>query len=81
MRDALLDLHRDVEWLPFGNEGHGVRHVTNRRLWYGAMLELLARTIGEGTPPLAPTPSSIEAAKELAQRNGLQVWPTGAPRP
>ncbi|HEX7689006.1 MAG TPA: alpha/beta fold hydrolase [Burkholderiaceae bacterium] len=81
MRDALLDLHRDVEWLSFDLEGHGVRLATDRRLWYGAMLELLARTIGEGTPPLPPPPSSIDAARDIARRAGLQTWIPYGPRP
>jgi dipeptidyl aminopeptidase/acylaminoacyl peptidase len=55
MRDILEDQHKDVAWLVFDAEGHGVRLVNDRRIWYGAMLDLFARTIGEGEPPVAPS--------------------------
>lgn len=78
MRDALLDRKKDVQWLPFEAEGHGVSQLVDRRIWYGAMLELFARTIGEGTPPLPPTAAAVQSARALADKNHQAVWMYGA---
>jgi len=74
MRDVLIDQNKDVQWLAFDAEGHGVSQLVDRRIYYGAMLELLARTIGEGEPPLAPTDAMVAKAKALAAKNGARVW-------
>ncbi len=60
MRDALQDLHKDVQWLYFPHEGHGLRLPENQAIWYDAVLALLARTIGKGEPPL-PTDADAPA--------------------
>ena len=54
MRDALKALNKDVEWVDFPEESHGISGTENRRVYYGAVFGLLARTIGKGVPPLAP---------------------------
>lgn len=79
MRDLLEDKHKDVEWLVFDAEGHGVHIDNDRRIWYGAMLDLFARTIGEGEPPVAPTDKMIADAKTRAESNKLQVKLPRAP--
>lgn len=74
MRNALEDQHKDVQWLMFEAEGHGVRFINDRRIWYGAMLDLFARTIGEGDPPVPPTEKMIADAKTRAEANKQKVW-------
>lgn len=74
MRDALEDHHKDVQGLSFEAEAHGVHFVNDRRIWYGAMLELFARTIGDGEPPVPATPKMIAGATARAQANKQQVW-------
>ena len=54
MLAELQRLHKDVQWLEFDDEGHGVQHVANIEKWYGAMFALFARTIGPGVPPSPP---------------------------
>ncbi len=44
-------LHKDVQWLEFSDEGHGVSHIKNAEKWYAAMFALFERTIGKGVPP------------------------------
>jgi dienelactone hydrolase len=44
-------LHKDVQWLEFSAEGHGVSHIKNAEKWYAAMFALFERTIGKGVPP------------------------------
>ncbi len=51
MRDALQDLHKDVQWLYFPHEGHGLYLPEDQNTYYEAVLALLARTIGKGEPP------------------------------
>ena len=78
MRDAAESQHKDVQWLSFEAENHGVVRVNDRRIWFGAMLELFARTIGEGEPPVPATPKMIDAATTRAQANKQQLWLPGA---
>ena len=54
MLDAMQDLHKDVQWIEFSDEGHGVRLRQNRVVYYDAVFALLARTIGKGEPPFPP---------------------------
>jgi dipeptidyl aminopeptidase/acylaminoacyl peptidase len=81
MRDILEDQHGDVEWLMFDAEGHGVHIDNDRRIWYGAILDLFARTIGEGEPPVPPSDKMIADAKIRAEANKLQVRLPRAPAP
>ncbi len=63
MRDEMRRLHKDVQWLEFDDEGHGVTHSGNLALWYGAMFDLFERTIGKGEPPFpAPMPAAAPAS-------------------
>jgi dipeptidyl aminopeptidase/acylaminoacyl peptidase len=58
-------LHKDVAWLEFSDEGHGVTTVPNVERWYGAMFALFERTIGKGEPPfpiIAPAPAAAASA-------------------
>ena len=57
MRDAMQYLHKDVQWLEFPYEGHGVNLPEDRVVYYDAVLKLLARTIGQGEPPF-PVPAA-----------------------
>ncbi len=66
MRDALLDLHKDVEWIEFPYEHHGVNLPEDQVVYYDALFKLLARTIGKGDPPFpiaaaAPAPAASAA--------------------
>jgi dipeptidyl aminopeptidase/acylaminoacyl peptidase len=70
MRDALEDLHKDVQWLYFPHEGHGMRLPEDQAAYYDAELALLARTIGKGEPPFPPEPPA--GSREVA------VTPLGA---
>ena len=55
-------LHRDVQWLEFADEGHGVNHLGNLERWYSAMFALFERTIGPGVPP-CPPPAPASASR------------------
>ena len=59
-------LHKDVQWLEFSDEGHGVTTVPNVERWYGAMFALFERTIGKGEPPFAPLAQAPTAAASAA---------------
>ena len=54
MHEAMTDLKKDVEWIEFPDEGHGVTRAINLRIYYAAVFKLLDRTIGKGEPPFAP---------------------------
>jgi dipeptidyl aminopeptidase/acylaminoacyl peptidase len=59
MHEAMTDLKKDLEWIEFPDEGHGIAHAQNRRIYYAAVFKLLDRTIGKGEPPFpAPAPGS-----------------------
>ena len=59
MHEAMTDLKKDVEWIEFPDEGHGISRPTNLRIYYAAVFRLLERTIGKGEPPFPPeTPGS-----------------------
>ncbi len=65
MRDAMQDLHKDVQWIEFAHEGHGVARAEDKVVYYDAVFALLARTIGKGEPPfpaLAPAAAASQAA-------------------
>ena len=80
MLSALQDLHKDVEWLPFDYEPHGVFQTDDVRRWYGAMFSLFERTIGPGEAPLEPLPRGVAVARELSVLHGqpLRTWPMAA---
>ncbi|MEP6505361.1 MAG: alpha/beta fold hydrolase, partial [Betaproteobacteria bacterium] len=42
MRDALQDLHKDVQWLYFPHAGHGLRLAEEQAEYYDALFALLA---------------------------------------
>jgi len=63
MHEAMTDLKKDVEWIEFPDEGHGVSGPENRRIYYAAVFKLLERTIGKGEPPFPP--ASPSTAKEI----------------
>lgn len=48
MRRAMLAANKDVEWLEFPDEGHGIAKLDNLRRYYAAVFQLLGRTIGGG---------------------------------
>jgi len=63
MHEAMTDLKKDVDWIEFPDEGHGVHKLENRRIYYAAVFKLLERTIGKGEPPFPP--GSLSTAKEI----------------
>jgi len=66
-------LGKDVQWLQFDNEGHGVTRIGNLLRWYSEMFALFERTIGKGEPPFAPLPGSGKVPAEQAP----VVWRRG----
>jgi dipeptidyl aminopeptidase/acylaminoacyl peptidase len=66
-------LGKDVQWLQFDNEGHGVTRVGNIEQWYAQMFALFERTIGQGVPPLAPSGTPVQVPAEPAPL----VWKKG----
>ena len=62
MFDAMQRLHKDVQWLEFPDEGHGVNYTKNLVAWYGAMFALFERTIGKGEPPFPPLAAAAAPA-------------------
>lgn len=50
MKQALEDNGKQVEWLTFEDEGHGLRYIANERKYYQAMLAFLARHLGMPAP-------------------------------
>ena len=52
-------LHKDVRWLEFADEGHGVTRGKNLEQWYTAMFALFDRTIGKGLPPDPPLEPAV----------------------
>ncbi len=65
MRDAMQDLHKDVQWIEFPHEGHGVNLPEDEVVYYDALFALLARTLGKGEPPF-PIPAAAPAAAASA---------------
>jgi len=51
MLETMTALHKDVKWLEFKDEAHGIVSPENRRAYYDAVFSLLKRTIGKGEPP------------------------------
>lgn len=64
MHEAMTDLKKDVEWIEFPDEGHGVTKPENLRIYYAAVFKLLERAIGKGEPPFPPL-SPGAAATEI----------------
>jgi dipeptidyl aminopeptidase/acylaminoacyl peptidase len=54
MHEALTDLKKDVDWIEFPDERHGIAKPQNQRIYYDALFKLLERTIGKGEPPFPP---------------------------
>lgn len=67
MHDALQDAHKDVQWIEFPHEGHGVALPEDRVVYYDAVFALLARTIGKGEPPFPPVAQSPAPAASGAR--------------
>ncbi len=80
MLSAMEDLHKDVEWLPFDYEPHGIFQPDDVRRWYGAMFSLFERTIGPGEAPLPPLARGVATANTLSKMHDqpLRVWPMSA---
>jgi dipeptidyl aminopeptidase/acylaminoacyl peptidase len=64
MHEAMTDLKKDVEWIEFPDEGHGVSRPLNLRIYYAAVFKLLERTIGPGELPF-PTPAPGSTIREI----------------
>jgi len=54
MHEAMVDARKEVTWLEFPDEGHGIYKLQNQRIYYAALFSLLERTIGKGEPPFPP---------------------------
>lgn len=83
MLSAMQDLHKDVEWLPFSYEPHGIFQPDDVRRWYGAMFSLFERTIGPGVAPLPPLQRGVALANTLSKMHEqpLRTWPGPAAAP
>jgi len=66
MLAELQRLHKDVKYVEFDGEGHGVRQVAHEAAWYGDIFALLERTIGKGEPPFPPLPPTPGPAASAA---------------
>lgn len=53
MRDALLKNGKQVTWLSFPDEGHGLGLVSSDRLYYKTLLDFLGKYIGPESRPSA----------------------------
>jgi len=62
----LQRLHKDVKFIEFPGEGHGVAQIAHRATWYDEMFSLFDRTIGKGAPPFAPLTTAPAAAASAA---------------
>ena len=47
---SLQQQGKDVKWLEFPDEAHGISHLNNLRAYYAALFSLLDRTIGDRRP-------------------------------
>lgn len=66
MVKALRAHGKDVQWLPFENEGHGFYWSGNRLTYYSALLSFLQRNIGDhGAPAAAAVPASAASRAAL----------------
>ncbi|RZU01129.1 S9 family peptidase [Rivibacter subsaxonicus] len=52
-RDAVIRHNKDVEWVAYGDEGHGWGSMENKRDFWGRVEKFLARNIGEVAPAVA----------------------------
>lgn len=64
MHEALAELNKDVVWIEFPDERHGIANPQNLRIYYDALFKLLERTIGKGEPPF-PAESPAAQAPEI----------------
>jgi dipeptidyl aminopeptidase/acylaminoacyl peptidase len=78
MLERMRKLHKDVQWLEFPDERHGVAHVDNQRRWYAAMLALFERTIGKGVPPFAPADPAAAGGPQAGSGPG-SASPSASP--
>jgi dipeptidyl aminopeptidase/acylaminoacyl peptidase len=65
MRDALEQNGKQVKWLSFHGEGHGISKRANLHLYFNAMTEFLEKHIGPGE--LDPPPPAQAAPKSSAK--------------
>jgi dipeptidyl aminopeptidase/acylaminoacyl peptidase len=56
MKKALEQNHKEVEWLVFEEEGHGLRYVRNQALYFETLLAFLDKYIGAPPAPETKTP-------------------------
>jgi dipeptidyl aminopeptidase/acylaminoacyl peptidase len=64
MHEVMTDLKKEVEWIEFPDEPHGIYKPQNLRIYYAAVFKLLERTIGKGEPPF-PAASPGSATPEI----------------
>lgn len=58
MRDALKQSGKQVEWLSFADEGHGISTRRNRHAYFNAITAFLEKHIGPGEVQRPPPPAS-----------------------
>ena len=51
MKQALEQYHKQVEWLSFPGEGHGLAYLGNQALYFSTLLAFLDKYIGEQVAP------------------------------
>ena len=68
MHEALVDLKKDVVWIEFPDERHGIAKPQNQRIYFDALFKLLEHTIGKGEPP-------FPAASPAAQNQEIPLSP------
>ncbi len=66
MHEAMVDAKKDVTWIEFPDEPHGIYKLQNQRIYYAALFALLERTIGKGEPPFPPDrPAAAASSVQL----------------
>lgn len=74
MHEAMVDLKKDVEWIEFPDERHGIGKPQNVRIYYAAVFKLLERTIGKGEPPFpAVAPGSVVKEIQLTPVDAIEA--------
>ena len=58
--------HKDVKFVQFEGEAHGVGQIRHQSEWFDDMFALFARTIGQGEPPFPPVAAAAPAASAPA---------------
>ena len=66
MLAALERLHKDVKYVEFEGEGHGVSQIGHQAEWFDDMFALFERTIGKGEPPFPPRAATAASAASAA---------------